>query len=81
MIRDKTDPLQDRAAIRVEIRRLQHIEAKADASIRGAIVRRIQKLQGRLCGAESSFPGEVSAGAQNDSVSFPYQQSEVRQLP
>lgn len=48
MIRVKTDSLQDRAAIQVEIRRLQRIEAKADSGMREAIVRRIQELQNRL---------------------------------
>jgi hypothetical protein len=49
----KTDSMQDRAALEVEICRLRRIEAKVDSSTREAIVRRIQELQIRLHGPSS----------------------------
>lgn len=56
-----TNSLQDRSALRVELSRLRRIEAKADISVRTAIIRRIQELQNRLEGTESKFPTGVSA--------------------
>jgi hypothetical protein len=44
----ETYPTRDRAAMQVEIIRLRRIEAKADSSIRQAVVRRIRELQDQI---------------------------------
>jgi hypothetical protein len=49
----KTDSMQDRTSIQVEISRLRRIEAKVDKSMRESVVRRIRELQIQLHGVES----------------------------
>jgi hypothetical protein len=50
----RTDSMQDRTAIEVEISRLRRIEAKVDTSMRESVVRRIRELQVQLHGCPST---------------------------